>query len=108
MRKSQLTTGSPIFVMKIEMFVTHGRFCLALLDYIYRNGNEEIIDTLKKKQAIGILKEELFHYGRNGEYHDGMFEGSFELGEERNRLEKICSEWVKKNYPYLSAVAKKI
>lgn len=100
MRKSELVDSTPVFAIQIKMLVSQGRFSLALLDHVYRHGNEEILTNLKKRKALEILKQELFNYGMQGEYHDGMFEASFEIGQERNRLSEICNNWVQSNYPY--------
>lgn len=101
MIKSKLTNGTAIFVIKIEHYVKLRDFAIALTDHFYRQ-SIDFDNKITKREAIRILKLGLFHNGLNGEYESTTFEGSFELGGERNKIYEDSEKWVSKNYPYLT------
>lgn len=103
MKESRLKNGEPMYVVPIRCFVKISAFATALQDYYYGK-SEPFPKNLKKKDAVVILKRQLFHNGIRGEYDGQAFEGSSELGEERNALYEQCHEWVARNYPYLISI----
>lgn len=89
-----------MIVFKVDHFVKLSDFSRALTDYYYSKSSD-FDQALTRRQAVRILKEQLFFHGLNGEYGDGFFEASFEAGNEYNAIYEKCFEWVKKNYPHL-------
>lgn len=107
MRKSNLTDGTPMLVMKIDQFVTLRVFAQALTDFYvsaFNSDSKTIIDfdKLWKTQAIDILKHQLRKFGRDGDYKDGFFEAcEADEGKFYNGVYALATEWVLKHYPYL-------
>lgn len=100
MRKSFLESGVPIFVVKIESYVSASVFITSLTDYYYVNQLE--FDTrLSKREAVKILKRQLFTYGVQGEHMDGFFEAANDVWPLYEAIQKQARDWVQKNYPYL-------
>ena len=103
MRKSELSNGTPILVIKINHFVKIGDFATALTDHFYRI-NGSFNPMIKKTEAMEILKNGLFFHGLQGEYDHSFFEASFEESEKRELIYRPAYEWVEKNYPYLKQI----
>jgi len=87
-------------VINVAHFVKLGDWATALTDYYY-NKSESFPDKLTKKESKEILYWQLFVNGLRGEYEDGFFEASYELGEIYNAIYQSAKQWVSKNYPYL-------
>jgi hypothetical protein len=59
------------------------------------------LDKLKKRDAIKIVKNQLFHYGIQGSYQEGFFESATDVIDQRELWWSNIIEWTNKVYPNL-------
>lgn len=59
------------------------------------------LDTLKKRDAIKIVKKQLYNYGLQGSYQDGFFHSATDVIEQRDFWWLNVNEWCNKVYPNL-------
>lgn len=101
MRKTFNKGGDAAFAIKTEHIVTLQTFADALAKHCWDQGI--VFDIkLKKREAMGILKDSLFQYGLQGSDDMSRYEGADDTAVSgyTNAL-PLAKEWVLKNYPYL-------
>lgn len=103
MRKTHNKGGDPCLSIKTDHCVSAKHFAYALAHHCWIEGLS-FDPKLSKKEAMGILKDMLYHHGINGETDFTMYEGASAeavAGFEDNY--PLAMEWVQKNYPYLNS-----
>lgn len=98
---SKLTNGTPFFGIKIEHFVTKTVFAKAIASYCWLY-KKEFDPNTKKRRAIEILKEQLFHQGQEGINTDHWDGASEDFIRPFNDAYENAIAWINKNYPYLN------
>lgn len=92
---------TPFIGIKIEHFVTRSVFAKALADHHWRK-SEDFPSSMTKKEAMRILKSQLFHLGGEGEYQGHWDGASEEFVRPFTEAYDAALEWINKNYPYLA------
>lgn len=101
MRKSRLSNGIPFYGIKIEHFVSKDVFARAIGGHCYEE-NTSFDPNTPKKEAIRILKVQLFRHGIEGLYTEHWDGASEEFWAPFNNGYQVALVWIDKNFPYLS------
>ncbi len=85
--------------VRIEHFLDKELVILHLTDHFFRYGKHTLPKKLSTRSAITIVKDQLFWYGRYGEYAEiGIGE---DHEEEYATIEAWVTEWVNVNFSNL-------
>lgn len=100
MKKSKLVDGTPFYGIRVEHFVTKHVFARAMASYCWTY-NKEFDINISKRQAMKLLKKQLFQQGIQGLYTDNWDGASEEYVSPFNDAYDKATAWVDNNYPYL-------
>lgn len=101
MRKSKLKDGIPFFGITVEHFVTKRVFANAIASYHWTY-DKEFDPKMLKKQAMAILKKNLFLQGAEGLNTDHWDVASEDFLAPFQNAYEAAAKWIDKNYPYLN------
>jgi hypothetical protein len=99
--KGKFKDGTPYVEIRISILVTKIVFAKALADHYWTN-NEPFDIDIGRREAVTILKNQLSLKGREGIETDHWESAAESFVEVHNAIYEQASEWIEKNYPYLS------